>query len=196
MAAKDAAKAGEVRLASARLASATQPANDKDAEAAAARAAVEKSEAEAAIRDRLNRAGTLYARVVDRFHDTPPTGDLDKLYCKLSFFYRADCVYDLGDYTIAIKLYDTAAQRYQDDPACLAAYVQIVNAYCALGKLTDAKAANERAKWLLRKMPANSFSEAGPAMSKQYWEQWLKWTNDAGMFGAGAAVDTAPAAGQ
>ena len=55
----------------------------------------------------------------------------------------------------------------------------------------DARTANERAKWLLRKMPANAFENVGLDMSKQYWEQWLKWTNDAGMFGG---PDAGPAA--
>ena len=56
-----------------------------------------------------------------------------------------------------------------------------------LGKSEEARAANERAKWLLRQMPAAAFQEAGGLeMNKQYWEQWLKWSNDAGVFGAGA----------
>jgi tetratricopeptide (TPR) repeat protein len=165
------------------LAASTQPASAKDAEAALARAAVEKAEGEAAIRDRLTRASDLYDQLIDKFKGAEPQAELDKLYCKLSHFYRADCFYDLADYTSAIKLYDAAALRYQDDPSALAAYVQIVNSYFALGKLDDARTANERAKWLLRKMPPNAFDDGGLEMSKEYWEQWLKWTNEAGMFG-------------
>jgi hypothetical protein len=31
------------------------------------------------------------------------------------------------------------------------------------------------------------FQEGGGVeMNKQYWEQWLKWSNDAGVFGAGS----------
>ena len=112
----------------------------------------------------------------------PPTSELDTLYFKLAHFYRADCVYDLGSYDEAIRLYDAAAFRYQDDPSALAAYVQIVNSYCALGKINEAKTANERAKWLLRKMPEASFSDASFPMPKAYWEQWLKWTGNTGLF--------------
>ena len=191
LAAKEQAKvAAEARAAAAREGSP----EEKDLEAAAARAAVEKSESEAAIKDRLNRAGNHYAKVIEQFRTTPPAADLDKLYLKLSHFYRADCFYDLGDYASAIKLYDAAALRYQDDPSALAAYVQIVNSYCALGKLGDARTANERAKWLLRKMPAAAFDESGP-MGKQYWEQWLKWANDAGTFGGPDAGPGAALAG-
>src|SRR5205823_6427484 len=126
---------------------------------------------------------------------TSPQADTDKLYLKLAHFYRADCLYDLGDYRGAIKLYDAAALRYQEDPSVLAAYVQIINSWIKLGKPDEARTANERAKWLLRKMPPTAFEEtAGLEMNKQYWEQWLKWSNDAGVFGAGGkAASTADA---
>jgi tetratricopeptide (TPR) repeat protein len=158
-----------------------------DLRAALARAADERSAADQAVKDRLNKAGELYARVIDRFKPAPPQAEGDKLYYKLAHFYRADCLYDLGDYRGAIKLYDAAALRYQDDPSVLAAYVQIINSWMKLGKVDEARTANERAKWLLRKMPAGAFQETGGLeMNKQYWEQWLKWSNDAGVFGAGA----------
>lgn len=178
VAAKDKAKVA----ADAQLAAAKDGAAEKDLEAAVARAAVEKSEAETAVKDRLTRAGAMYAQVIERFRATPPTAEMDQLYVKLSHFYRADCFYDLGDYGSAIKLYDAAALRYQDDPSALAAYVQIVNSYCALGKLADARTANERAKWLLRKMPPEAFRDGTFSMPKEYWEDWLKWTNSAGLW--------------
>jgi hypothetical protein len=60
--------------------------------------------------------------------------------------------------------------------------VQIVNSYCALGKIEDAKTANERAKWLLRRIPPEAFKDGTFSMPKEYWEQWLKWTSEAGMW--------------
>jgi tetratricopeptide (TPR) repeat protein len=91
-------------------------------------------------------------------------------------------VYDLGDYQEAINLYDAAAFRYQDDPSALAAYMQIVNAYCAMGKVQEAKTATERAKWLLTRIPPDAFDRGTFAMPKEYWQQWLKWATDAGMW--------------
>ncbi len=82
----------------------------------------------------------------------------------------------------AVKLYDVAAFRYQEDPSALAAYVQIVNSYCALGKIAEARTANERAKWLLRRMPASAFEDGSFVMPKVYWEQWLAWTSQSGMW--------------
>jgi tetratricopeptide (TPR) repeat protein len=135
-----------------------------------------------ARKDRLTKARGLYDRVIELYRTSAPRTDIDKLYNKLAHFYRADCMYDLGQYPEAIGLYDTAAFRYQEDPSALAAYVQIVNAYCALGKMEEAKTANERAKWLLRRMPQSAFKDGSFAMPKEYWEQWLKWTSDAGMW--------------
>jgi tetratricopeptide (TPR) repeat protein len=145
-------------------------------------AAIDLAEAAAAKKERLGKARGLYDRVIELYRTTPPKTDVDKLYNKLSHFYRADCLYDLGQYEEAIRLYDAAAFRYQDDASSLAAYVQIVNAYYALGKPEEAKAANERAKWLLKRMPPDSFRDGTFAMPKEYWENQLKWTSQAGMW--------------
>ena len=64
----------------------------------------------------------------------------------------------------------------------MAAYVQIVNAYCRLGRLDDAHTANERAKWLLRKMPAEAFEEGKYSVPKKYWDDWLRLTGESGMY--------------
>lgn len=149
---------------------------------AAAAAAAAQAEALAARKQRLALARQHFELVIEQYKKQAPARDLDKLYLKLSYFYRADCAYDLGSYEEAIRLYDQAAMKYQDDPSALAAYVQIVNSYCALGRINEAKTANERAKWLLKKMPAAAFSNGQFSMPKAYWEQWLKWTNDAGLW--------------
>ena len=57
------------------------------------------------------------------YRATPPGKDPDRQFQKLSLFFRADCAYELGNFEEAIKLYDTAALRYQEDPSALAAYV-------------------------------------------------------------------------
>jgi tetratricopeptide (TPR) repeat protein len=144
--------------------------------------ASEIAEAAAARRDRLEKARGLYDQVIDLYRASAPSEDMDKLYQKLAHFYRADCMYDLGNYEEAIKLYDSAAFAYQDDPASVSAYVQIVNAYFALGKPEEAKAANNRAKWMLQHMPADAFKDGAFSMPKKYWDQWLQWTNDSGMW--------------
>lgn len=152
------------------------------AEPAAGPAALDVLAAAAAKRDRLVKAKSLYDKIVERYRNAPPEQAIDKLYVKLSYFYRADCLYDLGDYAEAIKLYGDAAFRYQDDPASLAAYVQIVNSNCALGRFEEAKTANQRARYLLERIPKEAFNNGTFSMPKDYYAQWLKWTTESGMF--------------
>ena len=143
---------------------------------------LDTTEALFAVKSRLTKARAFYDRVIETYRVAEPKDEVAKLYQKLSHFYRADCAYDLRDYTEAIRLYDTAAFRYQDDPSALSAYVQIVNSYCALGKFDEARTANERAKVLLKKMPADAFADGSFAMPKEYWQEWLKWTGDSGIW--------------
>lgn len=143
---------------------------------------VDPVEAINARRQRLESSLSYYDRIIENWRGRTPVRDVDKLQLKLANFYRGDCLYDLGRYAEAVTAYDTAAFRYQDDPSALSAFVQIVNSYCALGKIDQAKAANERAKYLLRRIPPEAFKDGSFSMPKEYWEQWLKWTSEAGLW--------------
>lgn len=165
-------------LIDAQLASATSNATASIGETPA----IDPAEASKARADRLRRARELYDKSIAYYRNADPGHPTDQLYFRLAHFYRADCMYDLGEYEQAIALYDTAAFKYQDDPSALAAYVQIVNAYCALGRTEEAKTANERAKWLLRRIPPEAFNDGTFTMPKQYWEQWLQWSSKIGMW--------------
>jgi tetratricopeptide (TPR) repeat protein len=149
---------------------------------AASKSAMDLSEAMKAKAERLGRARDLYRQVIEHYRGKELRDEKDRLYQKLAYFYRADCVYDLGEYVEAIKLYDEAASVYQNDPSALAAYIQIVNANVALGRTEGARTANERAKWMLRRMPGELFSDTATsyAMPKAAWETWLKWSGEVG----------------
>ena len=138
------------------------------------------SDAEA--RQYLAQAKTLFDQAINVYDAAKPAGDLDRVYEQSAYFYRADCAFDLGFYDEAIKLYDAAAFRYQDDPATLAAYVQIVNAYVATNRPEEAKRANERAKWLLKRIPPEAFTDGRFTLSRDRWQQWLAWSGEAGMW--------------
>ena len=132
--------------------------------------------------DRLNNAKRCYEKLIEMFRDKEPRGDLDRLYLKLAYFYKADCLYARREYDPAIAAYDAAAMRYKDDASALAAYVQIVNAYCEQRKFDQARRANERAMTLLSRMPQDAFTNGSFSMPREYWQQWLKWTNNAGLW--------------
>ncbi|MDB5296002.1 MAG: hypothetical protein JWO31_1985, partial [Phycisphaerales bacterium] len=177
------------------LAADTKPAaSAADDPMAVARQVAARAEAAAARQDRLFKARRLYDRAIDRYRaagvaeaaaangSAAAVPDLDKLYLKLAYFYRADCAYDAGRFDEAVGLYDQAALKYRDDPSALTAYVQIVNAYAALGRRDEARAANERAQWLLKRMPADAFREARLTMPQKSWEDWMAWSKSAGLW--------------
>lgn len=143
---------------------------------------IDPAEFLAARTERLNKAKEFYDRAIAAYEKDAPATEAEKTYLRLSHFYRADCAYDLGQYEDAIRLYDAAAFRYQDDPSALSAYVQIVNSYCALGKFDDARTANERAKVLLKRIPQQAFADGSFSMPKEYWQEWLKWTGQSGLW--------------
>ena len=129
-------------------------------------------------RQHLARASALFARANEIFRAAPPTDQTQTRYREASALRHADCAYELGEFADAIALYESAAT----EPAnALAAYVQIVNANVALGRMDDARAANERARALMNRMPADAFADGTFPMPRSYWEQWLNWANDGGM---------------
>ena len=148
--------------------------------------------ANAAERDRLTRARTRWlsqareqfdrvvATLEARAADGGELGELDWIYLRNSYFLRADCLFDQGLVKEAIDQYDLAAVKCQGSPEALAAYVQIVTCYQRLGQPEQARAANERAKWLLKRLPADSFARLPMGLSRDYFAQWLDWVGQSG----------------
>lgn len=106
--------------------------------------------------------------------------ELDELYLRNAYFFRADCLFDLGLYGEAVDLYDLAALKYHDEPEAVAAYVQIVNCYQRMDKPEQARTANERAKWMLKKLSPDTFARRPLPLGKDYFAQWLEWAGKSG----------------
>jgi tetratricopeptide (TPR) repeat protein len=133
---------------------------------------------------RLTEAQNLYRQVVEslRARDGAGLSEVESLCYRNAYFYRADCAYDLGRFPEAIALYDEAAKRWSKHPASLIALVQIVNAYCELGRIDDARRANQRACDHLKDIPREAFNDPTLPMSRREWEQWYRWSSDRGLF--------------
>jgi tetratricopeptide (TPR) repeat protein len=99
---------------------------------------------------------------------------LQRIILRNSILYRGDCAFDLGDYELAIRHYDAAAQRLANEPASLVPMVQIVNCYAALGRLPEARTAHERAKARLKEIPETTWQGAAVPMDRRHWERWLE----------------------
>jgi TolA-binding protein len=133
--------------------------------------------------ERLAAAQRGFGEVIEQYEqrDAESLDDLESLYLRNSYFYRADCAYDLGRYEGAdgaIALYTAAADRYDDEPSVLVAHMQIVNSWCELGRYDKARAANERAKWRLSRIEDEAFEDPNLPMSREHWKRWLEWTSE------------------
>ncbi len=145
---------------------------------------------------RLEEAQVLYSQVISQLEDRPAASysKLETLYHRNAYFYRADCAYDLGRFgqtgrfEQALSLYDMAARRFDDEPASLIALVQMVNAYCELNRIADARAVNARARQHLKRIPEGAFDDPSLPLDRKHWEEWLRFTSEHKLFEAQASA--------
>jgi pentatricopeptide repeat protein len=137
-------------------------------------------------RRRLQRAYELFEEAIERYRDKSEAemSDLEKLYVKLSHFYRGDAVYDLAFLTQiedtqyfarAVEMYDRAAWLYQTDPMALSAYTQMINCYLRMGQTEEARKTLNRAMWALRNISDEQFSRYSPLEGREFWRNYLDW---------------------
>ena len=136
--------------------------------------------------ERLRKARQLYDGLIERFRarEASALGELERVYIKLSHFYRADVVHDLArvsdpsdlrPFIDSLELYDRAAWLYQDDPMAMAAYIQMINCYIRLGKIDKARMTLQRARWALKNVPDEAFDRYSPDEGRQYWTAYFDW---------------------
>lgn len=133
---------------------------------------------------RLSDAKIYYNKVVvelEPWH-TDAFSQIQLLYFRNAHFYQADCAYELGDYETAIGLYLNAVSRWQDHPAALVGWVQIMNARAELGQIEGARSAHAQAIELFNKMPEGAFKRADSLMTRERWDAWLQWMNQLDLF--------------
>ncbi len=135
-------------------------------------------------RRRLEAAMSRYDAVIEKLE---PITDAELtsteiLFRRNAYFFRADCAYALRNFDAAIRLYDQAARRWERDPASMTALIQIVNAYCEQGQIQQAKVANDWAQQHLNRIPEDAFDDPNLPMSKEHWQQWLRWSSELNLF--------------
>ena len=157
-----------------------------DRELSARRAQAEIVALSAERNRRLAQAQMFYNQAINELEarNAAALSALEELYLRNAYFYQADCAFDRQRYEEAIDLYDTAARRWEHHPASLVALVQIVNARCELGQFQEAKVANDHALWQLERIPDEAFDDPALPMSREHWEDWLRWTSELKLFAA------------
>lgn len=135
----------------------------------------ERATLETLREERLREALRLYEDIRSDLESKDPRRltHLEQSILRNALFYRGDCAFDLEDYDTAIRYYDTAAQRFAQEPASLVAMVQIVNCYTAQGKWREASTAHDRARARLESLPPNVWDTAHAPMDRRHWERWL-----------------------
>ncbi len=146
-----------------------------DAQLRAALPQARREELERLRRERLDEASAGFARSIELLSakDARQHTPLDRLALRNSTFYRGDVAFEQRDYQRAIVLYDDARQKYSGDPAALVAMVQIVNAYVAERRWSEAITANERARQQLASLPDSTWDDPNLPMERRHWERWL-----------------------
>jgi tetratricopeptide (TPR) repeat protein len=131
---------------------------------------------------RLDRARSLFDRVASRLDvASGEPAEVERMYLKNSYVYRADCAFDVGKHAEAAELYGRVAWRWQNDTVALSAYVQIVRSYLAAGDPEAARSALARARWILRKLPDAQFGQPPDMRDRAYWTELFDWVEKSGL---------------
>jgi tetratricopeptide (TPR) repeat protein len=155
--------------------------------------------ATAESRERFREAVELYERLLARLDAAPSVDAECQLYARLALFDRADCLFELNDpesLQAALTTYRAAAVRYETQPAALTAQVQIANVCLRLGEVVEAGRAIERARWLLRSIPPESFAPSAThrGSDRAAWEQFLTIVAASDLFQVGLTSTAWPGA--
>jgi hypothetical protein len=77
-----------------------------------------------------------------------------------------------------LKLYEEAAGMFKDQPAGLAAYVQIINCHVFLGQPEEALAALARVHVLVDGMPQVAFDTSSSPENREDWKRYFEWLSE------------------
>ncbi|MEO0511693.1 MAG: tetratricopeptide repeat protein [Planctomycetota bacterium] len=137
--------------------------------------APERAALEVKREEHLRLAVEQYDRVREGLGSLDPRlrRPLDELFLRNSYFFVADCEYDLGDRRGALARYTTARERYPEDPASLVAMMQIFNAYVAMGEYELAGTAGARARRFYESLDPAVWDDPLLPLSREDWERWL-----------------------
>jgi tetratricopeptide (TPR) repeat protein len=132
-------------------------------------------EREALLARHRAEAVDLYARAIGLLSSRRDVerSRIEELSLRNAHFYAGDLLTDLGRYDEAIRAFDLARDRYNNEPATLVALIQIVNIHVARGDLRRARTANERAKRFYLGLPDSTWDDPTLPMDRRDWQAWL-----------------------
>ncbi len=135
--------------------------------------------------ERFRQALAQYRRFLSAVQDEDSASEATQLYTRLAAINAADCLYELDEpnrHDEAIRAYQDVINRYEQTPTALVAQVQIANIHLRRGTFEEAARAVERARWLLRSVPARAFVDADDGSDRASWERYLETIMDSLIF--------------
>jgi len=133
---------------------------------------------------RLGEALELFDRSIDIYGSRPKSSwsNIDHLYAKLSYFYRADAGFDFSltaeptvfdAYARSVEMYEQAVAEYQSDPMAVSAYVQMINCYLRMRCPLKARSTLNAARWALAGISDEQLSRYSPERNRSWWLNYL-----------------------
>lgn len=133
---------------------------------------------------RYRKARGLYREAIDDYElrDPAELTRVESVFLRHAYLYEADCYFATQEYERALKLYEEAVGAFKDQPAGLAAYVQIINCHVFLGETDEARAAHARALVLTDSIPREGFVRSASPETRADWRRYFDWLGDSGLF--------------
>jgi tetratricopeptide (TPR) repeat protein len=133
-----------------------------------------------AYADRLATARDMFGALIGEFEARDPAtlSRLETIYLRHAYLYEADCRFENQEYAEALKLYEDAVGLFKEQPAGLAAYVQIINCHVFLGEPAEARAALSRALVLVDAMPQAAFDRSVSPEKRADWKRYFEWLGE------------------
>jgi tetratricopeptide (TPR) repeat protein len=142
----------------------------------------DRQETRRQITGALEQAANYYAIVrslINRRQETAQLAEWDQAILRNSYFSLGSVLFDLGRYNEAIEAYSDAEARYQNDPLVLEIFVQVANCYRRMDRIVEARGALERAKVVLKRLPADGAYLESTNYTREEWTDLLdrlsKW---------------------
>ncbi|MGO8752363.1 MAG: tetratricopeptide repeat protein [Thermoguttaceae bacterium] len=121
----------------------------------------------------LNQYRQVQSQLMKR-QETEELGPIEKAALRNSYFAVGGLLTDLGQYEAALKVFIAAANRYQNVPEALQAYLETARTYRRLHKADEARGTVAQAKLVLARLPPAAPFEVTTNYNRRQWTEVLE----------------------
>ncbi|MBW3598422.1 MAG: tetratricopeptide repeat protein [Planctomycetes bacterium] len=142
-----------------------------------------RNSVEREMQEELAKAVNAYSELIDRLTwrekstevnaAAAPLTAVERGMLRNAYFGRADALFDLGRYEEAIRAYTLAANRYQNEPSALEAFLQIAACHRRMRRPAEARGVLEQAKVILSRLDPGADFLGATRYGPGQWEELL-----------------------